>query len=157
MVKISSANVVYGKYLGLFLALVGNFALLVAKDQFRGFGNFIGLNGGLFFTAGIVSIYSFRLWDIEADGETVVATRFNNRLEFKLSDIRRIDVTPNIIMKNTAPPFVDIIFNKEIEGRTEIRYFPSKSRIDEKLLIEPWKNVYRAWAQESMKKRKARR
>ena len=155
--KISSSHVVYAKYAGLVLAIVGNFILLTAKGQFHGAGSFIAYNGGLFFTAGLISIYAFRLWDVEMNDQTVIVSRFNQRIEFNLTDIRRIDVTPNVIMRNSGPPFVNIILSKEIEGRTEFKYFPSSNRLDEHLLIEPWKKIYREWAQQSMKRRGARR
>jgi hypothetical protein len=139
------------------LAFAGNFLLLAAKDNVNSWGQIIAFNGSLFFTAGLISIYAFRLWDVEVEGDVVVAIRFKKRIEFTLRDIRRIDVTPNLIMRNNGPPFVNIILISEIDGVSELKYFPSSDRKDEHLLIEPWKKVYREWAQESMKRRKARR
>lgn len=157
MIKISSANIVYGKYFGLVLIFAGNFLLLAANDNVNSWGQIIGFNSGVFLTAGLISIYAFKLWDVEVQGDVVVATRFKKTIEFTLRDIRKIDVTPNLIMRNNGPPFVNIILISEIDGVSELKYFPSSDRKDEHLLVEPWKKVYRDWAQESMKRRKARR
>jgi hypothetical protein len=157
MIQVSSSNVVYGKYGGLIITIGGNFLLAAKENHFSKLSDFIALNIPVFFTAGLISIYAFRLWDVAINGNAVVAKRLNTNLHFTLNDIRNIDVTPNIIMGNNAPPFVNIKLNRTIDGVTEVKYFPSKNRLDEKLLIGPWKDVYREWAQESMKRRKARR
>lgn len=84
MIRVSSANIIYGKYSGLALTFVGNVLLLAMKNDVGSVGRIIAFNGGVFFTAGLISIYAFRLWDVEVYGDIVVAKRFKKRLSLRL-------------------------------------------------------------------------
>jgi hypothetical protein len=153
MTRVSSPVIVIWKYFGPFVLLVINVVLLTREEI--NYHALIAVNAGAGLILGFVSVYFFRLWDVDINGQAVIAKRFKKTITFTLSDIRTINITPNII--DDMPPFVNIILNKKRKGVFKIKYFPSSDRKDEELLIGPWKEVYREWAQESLKRRKARR
>jgi hypothetical protein len=160
MTRISSAVVVAWKFSGPFVLFVGNFIIIttgLSHEQFN-YEALIAFNGAIFCTLGLLSLYAFQLWDVDVDGQTVIAKRFKKVVEFNLGDIRKITITPNILDRDdTMTPFVNIILNKKKKGFYKIKYYPSSNRKDEELLIDPWHRIYQDWVQESLKRRKARR
>lgn len=156
MIQISSANIVYGKYLWLILTVVGNLVVYISDGSRISWGDFIGFNIGSLFTAGTISVYAFRLWDASVSGSTVLMSRGNVGIEFDISEIKNIEAIPNLLSKG-LPPFVNIILKEPVDGKTEFKFLPSRERLDESLLIHPWRELYRERVQQSMKRRGARR
>lgn len=154
--KISAANLVYGKYAWLLIAVIGNTCLYLNRGQFIGWGEFLAFNAGSLFTAGIVSIYAFRLWDASISGRTVRVCRNNTAIEFDISEIKNIEAVPNLLTRR-MPPFIEIILKEPVDGMSKFKFLPSWKRLDETMLIQPWRELYRERAKESMKRRGARR
>lgn len=156
MKQVSSANVVYFKYAWLIGAILCNTLVFLFKGGVPTWGSLFLANMSSLGTLGIVSVYALRLWDVSVDGTTVVVYRNNTSFEFDIREIKKIELIPNLISKG-MPPFVNIILQKPVSGVQEFKFLPAKQRLDEPYLIQPWKELYRAQVQDSLRKRRARR
>jgi hypothetical protein len=117
---------------------------------------FLTANAAMFLTFGFFSIFIFRLWNIRIEGDRVFASRGKRCMEFSIHDIGNIEMDPNFVFRN-GPPFVKMILQEKVDGIGEVRFLPPRNKLHEQLLLDPWKKWRIRKAQESLKRRGAKR
>lgn len=154
--KVSSNHTIFLRLGGILISLVYNFILLLFRGTFRGVDDFIVMNIGPLLLTIFATFWALRFWDVGSDGKKIIVSRYGTAYEIELGEIKNLEIVPNLLNK-TLPPFIRIIIQKPIDGRSEFVYYSSIGRQDEKFLIEPWRKLRIERTQQSLKKRNARR
>jgi hypothetical protein len=157
MKKISASGTNLVRISPILIIVAGNLIGWIASGFYFDGKLFLEINGPMILTLGFFSIWTFRIWNVEADGQKVIVKRWKTILGFNVSEILKIEIVPNVMSRGSSEFFLKIILKEPIQGKREIIFLPRKNGIEDKYLLDPWQKLRIERAQASLKNRKARR